>query len=60
MGDYQDECWQSQVAFAKPSVCDHIAFACGFIETGLPQCPAEKKARKPVGVVQWDIFSGPV
>jgi hypothetical protein len=33
---------------------------CGFIETGLPQCPAEKKARKLVGVLLRDIFSGPV
>jgi hypothetical protein len=32
----------------------------GVIETGLPLCPPEKKARKLAREVQWDTFSGPV
>jgi len=32
----------------------------GLVETGLPLCPSEKKARKPAREIRWKTFSGPV
>ena len=51
---------QSQAAFAQPSIYDRIAFAQGCVESGLPTCLAEKKARECACGVMRDTFSSPV
>jgi len=50
----------SQVAFAEASIYDRIAFAHCIVETGLPMCRPENKARKLAWEVRQGAFSSPV